>query len=857
MNEDPHGDGSNGAQVVPISEAKAKAKAPALPAKRELHEKHIAQLTASGLNPDTVELARLYTEYEPRTIAALLRKRSWPRHHGSALIFPFYVPGEAEPYAYRLKPSFPRVEKRGSKNREIKYEQAAGSDVYVFFTPRARGGGWYADTSRAVYWTEGEKKALVLDQLGLTCVGLTGVYNWTDAAQRRETGEDQLHPLIRQHVPVGGRDHVIVFDADAKENPQVMTAAQRLAGVLLAAGARSVQFTCPPSKAHKGIDDFYAAFGGEITSALLAKPEPIEPIDPRSPLQFAKKLPALADAPVSDRLRIPDGYEVRRDGSLWKSGDAKHGDTFLAPSALLICRYLDDYYTNEARADVCYQRDGIWIPVCASRKALIDTRTMVAELGTVGAPVTCNTASRLVDWLEALSHANVGNIERVSCVSRTGWHTLDSARGFVLDKPMFGDEARERSIALDTRGDRKKLFASLEARGTFDAHLLALKRGWQAEPTCALIMCAALAAPLLEPLTAANFAVHLAGDSSKGKTSQLKIGASIFGDPNNDAWVQSWNTTMVGAEMRAATLNHLPQCYDEVGQTDAVMIERLVYMLVNGGGRARAQKDLSMRETASWRTVVISTGERELADESTATGAQVRVIQVPVTGFGGLGAAEIDDIREQCGLNAGNFGQAYVDMLLAIEDWPKWRETYREIVKDLRSSTVDGLQGRVAGFFGVLVLAEILASRLGLGEADGSTMRRMFLDTSRREEVVGLAERSLTLVRDWVLAEEDAFPELEMTSSGDSEPPKSKGPTRVRHGFRKGSALLLIGRSLRSFLAEHRLSIREVLREWKLRGWLQTDAGELTKVVRIGQQTPRFYVLDTSTPKPLAPEATQ
>jgi hypothetical protein len=809
-----------------------------------LHEKHIAQLTASGLNPDTVELARLYTEYEPRTIAALLRKRSWPRHHGSALIFPFYEPGASEPYAYRLKPTHPRVEKRGSKNREIKYEQAAGSEVYVFFTPRARGGGWYADTSRAVYWTEGEKKALVLDQLGLTCVGLTGVYNWTDAAQRRETGEDQLHPLIRQHVPVGGRDHVIVFDGDAKENPQVMTAAQRLAGVLLAAGARSVQFTCPPSKAHKGIDDFYAAFGGEITSALLAKPEPIEPIDPRSPLQFAKKLTVLAEAPVSDRLRIPDGYEVRRDGSLWKVGDEKHGDTLLASSAMLIGRYLDDYYTNEARVEVCYQRDGVWTTACVSRKALIDARSMVAELGTVGAPVTSNSSCKLVDWFEALSSANVGNVERVSCISRTGWHTIGGEQMFALDAPMFRDDERERTVALDTRGARKQLFASLAPRGSFEAHLASLKRAWAAEPTCAMVMCAALAAPLLEPLGAPNFAVHLAGDSSKGKTSQLKIGASIFGDPNNDAWVQSWNTTAVGAEMRAATLNHLPQCYDEVGSGEAVAIERLVYMLVNGIGRNRSQRDLSTRETPSWRTVVVSTGERQLADETAATGAQVRVIQQFVQGFGTLGAAEVDELREQCALNAGSFGQAYIDMLLNTEDWSKWREIYRSVVKQLRASTVDGLQGRVASFFGALVIAEMLASRMcgdapdgkGLGDPDGATMRKLFNGSDGgREPVRSIAERACEMVQDWMLSDPEAFPAVEL---------RARSWSHTRHGFREDNGnILLIPNSFRAFCKQHGMSSKAVLREWKRLGWLQCNGDRLDKRVRVGTDNPCFYVL--------------
>lgn len=825
--------------VVPI----AKAKAPQLPAKRVVIEADLANLTASGLTPETIEIAGLYTEMDNGEIAKLMRKRYWPRAQGSALVFPCLLPGHTEPYAVRLKPMYPRVEKRHGKERKIKYEQPAGSGGYVYFPPRARQRSAYSSAERLT-WVEGEKKSLALDQLGVATVGLTGVYNWSDAAHRHDTGEDRLLPLITDHVTIAGRPHLICFDADAKDNEQVMTAAQRLAGVLLSLGAIRVEFCCPPSKGHKGIDDFYAAFGAEITLALLDAPEPIDPIDPKSPLQLVTRLPSMSKAPVSKELRVPEGYEIRKDGALWKLGDDKKGDTKIAPSPILIARYLDDYYSNESRVDVCYLRDGNWVETCVGRKALADSRTMVAELSGFGAPVTSNSAPKLVDWIEDLDRVNVKRVERVSCVSRGGWHIVDNVRVFVLHKAYYPeDHSTGRQLALDTRGDRKKMFSALEPRGDLEKHLQALRRGWAAEPTCAAVMCAVLAAPLLEPLNAPNFAVHLPGESSRGKTSQLKMGGSIFGDPNNEAWLGSWNTTIVGAETKASTFTDLPQLYDEVGSSDIATVEKLVYMLVNGGGRARAQRDLTMRETLSWRTVIVSTGERELADENTATGAQVRVIQFPVQKFGNLTGAEIDEIRDQCAANSGCFGREYIEMLLMIDDWQPYRELYKRVVKTLREHASDVLQGRIASFFATMVVAEILASKLGLGEADGGTMFGLFKDSTRRETIQSLAERARAQIEDWVLADPEGFPELEASPSGHSEPPR-KGPAHLRHGFRKGKALLLLGRSLRSFCLEHRLSMREVLREWKLAGWLQCEPNRLDKSVRIGEGNPRFYVLE-------------
>lgn len=819
-----------------------------LPKKRELSERHLEHLKTSGLTADIAAEAELYTEINNHTIAAMLNRKSFSRLCGNGLVFPFFLPGGAEPIGYRVRPTNPRIVKRNGKERRVKYEQADGSDVLVYFGPRARAGGWYADASRALYWTEGEKKQLVFEMLGLTAVGLTGVFSFADKQHKEESGgEVRLHPHVREHVPVAGRDHVICFDSDAHDNDQVMLAARQLCGQLLAAGARSVKFvTPPPGTAHKGIDDYFAAFGDEPTRALLDASGEIEPVDPKAPLQLACKVRALREAPISDQLRLPEGYEIQRDGTLWKLGDEKHGDVKIARSPILIKRYLDDFYSHEARVDICYERDGIWLALCVGRKALIDSRTMVAEVGSFGAPVTSNSAARLVDWLEDLERVNVGRIERVACVSRSGWHTVDEQRVFVLDRPIFEDDERELPLALDTRGDRKKMFGALAPRGDATKHLEALRRAFAADPICAAVMCGVLAATLLEPLGAPNFAIHLPGDSSRGKTSMLKIGASIFGDPNNASWVASWNTTPVGAELRATTLSDLPQCYDEVGSGDMAAVERLVYMLVNGDGRTRGRQDVSLRETPSWRTVVVSTGERELADEGTATGAQIRVIQLPVVQFGTLMAAEIDALREACATNAGSFGRQWIEMLLGIDDWSQVRDLYRVATKTLRAHTTDTLQGRVAAYFALLCVAEMLASRIGLGDANGGTMVKLFADVGSRESVRPLADRAYELVQGWVMSEPQAFPELEVGGSGNDEARQNAGKTR--HGFRKEGLLIFIPNSLRSFCDEHRLSVREVVREWKLRGWLQYEPTRLTKVVRVGSTTLHYYVLNAVQP---------
>lgn len=816
---------------------------PRVPAldKRQVFEADLVNLRESGLTDETIRLAELYTEDRPKVLAELTQRRTWVKLQGSALVFPFVLPGKTEPHACRLRPSFPLVDSSAKgKKRARKYDQASSAGLLVYFAPRARAAGKYADVSVPLYWTEGEKKTLALDQTGLTCVGLTGVWNWLDVAHKDGGGGERLHPHIREHVPVAARSHVIVFDADAKQNDQVMLAAQRLAGVLLAAGASSVRFVCPPDTEHKGIDDYYAAHGGAALDALLATAADIEPADPKQPLVAVRRCAAYREAPLDPNLRVPEGYELRRDGSLWIT---QGKETLATVAPIFITRVLVDHYSGEGRVEMVYAEGGEWITAAASRRAIGDARTLVAECTGFAVPVNSGNAGKLVDWFSAYLHCNATALPKLASVSTTGWHNASGARVFVSNEPVTPDTAPP--FALDTRGDRRKIFAALAPRGTLEGHVAALRRAWDASPVAACAIAGALAAPLLEPLRAPNFAIHLVGESSRGKTSQLKIAASVYGDPASPQWLASWNVSPSGLELRAAQLNDLPQFYDEIGGGDAQAAERMVYTLINGGGKTRATRDLTVRETVAWRTVVLSTGERELADESAATGAQVRVVQLPVEGFGELSAAEVDALRAECAAHAGSLGHAWLRELVGVTDWQPYRDALAQLTAAVRQQAADPLQSRVAAYFALLSLTEaMVAETFNIGRSGGWTLRELLDSMGTRERVQGIAERAREAVESWVMSEPDAFPELTINAHGGLEEPKSNG-VRTRHGFKKpdGTILILTGQFRQWCAKRARLTSRAVVREWLRLGWTECDSARLDKQIRVGTARGRYIVL--------------
>lgn len=837
--------------------------APCLPSERTLSDAHLEQLHASGLTDETIGLACLYTERHAHRLAALVQWRSWPSVRGEALVFPFFLDAASEPYAYRIRPTNPRmIKKKNGKEKPVKYDQASAYGQLVYYTPRARAGGWYGEAERTLYWTEGEKKALVFDQLGLPCVGLTGVSMWVDAQGKADHGA-RLHPLITERVAIAGRRHVIVFDADAEENNDVMREAARLTGVLLAAGATEVLFTYPPdARSAKGFDDFYAAHGEAAARALLTTAKAIEPLAPQEPLARIKSLAALRDAPIPDTMRMPVGYDVQRDGSLWRqSSDDKRGPARVTHAPLFPVRVLTDHYTHEERVEIVYPRGEAWPLVCVARKAVADSRTMVAECAPYGVPVTSVNAAKIVEWLSECEAANANTLPRVPSVGQMGWHDIGGAR-VITTNTIHQSEVSTVSIAIDTRGERARILAALTPRGDYEAHLVALRQAWSADATCAVMICAAFAAPLLKPLHAANFAVHLPGDSSRGKTSMLKIAASVFGDPNSPQWVGSWNVTPAAAELRASIMNDLPQCYDEIGGGDAQAIERMVYALINGGGRSRATREMAMRETTSWRTILLSTGERELADEATATGAQIRVVQLPVSGFGELTAAQVDALREACAANSGQAGAVWCDAIVNMDDseWIDTRSVLRDTTAALRTLAADPLQARVASYFGLLAVTEsILHNALGIGTATGATMKDVFKSLARGDSdsrVRSVAERAHDIVMDWIAAEPEAFPEVE--AIGFDRSGAASGKPGTRHGYRRtDGAVLFIPTELDRKLRKHRLATRQVLRDWKRLGWISTEGVHLARrhTVQGGQSRIRLVYLTHTNPPPSESES--
>ena len=219
---------------------------------------------------------------------------------------------------------------------------------------------------------------------------------------------------------------------------------------------------------------------------------------------------------------------------------------------------------------------------------------------------------------------------RVTVVSRTGWHEVNGRSVFVLPGGPIRPSGCERVILNSAAS------GAYETRGTVEEWRRGAARLASGHALPVLAVSAALAGPLLQLANVEGGGVHFYGQSSKGKTTLLRMAASVWGRGGTPGYVRTWRATANGLEGAAAGATDTALVLDEVGQVEAREMGAALYALANGAGKARASRDGTLREPRSWRVLTISSGEvpvdAKLAEDrgrKSRAGQLVRMLDIP------------------------------------------------------------------------------------------------------------------------------------------------------------------------------------------------------------------------------------
>lgn len=228
-------------------------------------------------------------------------------------------------------------------------------------------------------------------------------------------------------------------------------------------------------------------------------------------------------------------------------------------------------------------------------------------------------------------------------------------------------------------------------------------------------------ASLLMPFVDFGFGLHFHGNSSKGKTTILRVASSIFGKPKE--YINKWNATHNGMEFIGYNSNHALCALDEVNEAGRSTLDS-IYMLIDGRGKSRAISSkingVEQARSKTWQTVVLSTGEISIEDlavqygKNLNAGEAVRMIDIEVNQIC-KDKTHADLLIENSAQYYGVACIAFVEYLQAhksIDVVSMYKQYYRELVAPFNE--LHSQASRVAKYFALLRVAGDIAVQAGI-----------------------------------------------------------------------------------------------------------------------------------------------
>ncbi|WP_225043088.1 DUF927 domain-containing protein [Xanthomonas campestris] len=376
------------------------------------------------------------------------------------------------------------------------------------------------------------------------------------------------------------------------------------------------------------------------------------------------------------------------------------------------------------------------------------------------------------------------------------------------------------------------------------------------------------AGPLLRFTGATGGGFHIVGGSSSGKTTALRVAASVVGPPE---YAREWRSTANGLEGVAVLHNDATLILDELAQIDPKQAGDAAYLLANGNGKSRANRAGDARAAARWRIMILSAGEVGLAQHMAEAGKQaragqaVRLADVPAEAEAGHGVFErLHDASDGAALSAllkdaaaRSYGAAWplwMEYLTRL-DSPKLTAQLREATdRFLATHVPDNASGevrRVAERFAIVAFAGELASTCRhqlTGWQKGEATKGVatcFQAWLQRRGGSGSADTDALMSRIRAFFEAHGESRLERFRAADGL------PVRERAGFRRFDEvgvteyMVLPEAFRRELCAGH--DARQAARELIAAGWIKPAAdGKPSQVVRVpGMGAVRLYIFDS------------
>lgn len=350
---------------------------------------------------------------------------------------------------------------------------------------------------------------------------------------------------------------------------------------------------------------------------------------------------------------------------------------------------------------------------------------VAAQLAELGLTIHC-TPSQLVHLLRQWTPDRHGWL-----ADQPGWITVEDQLAYVTHRGKIHMHGREAAPPIIALGGEKNPDQAGSAKGWFDGPAR-LARG---NPLVMFAISTALAGPLLEPLGQEGGGVGFYGGTSCGKSTALAAAVSVYGSPRR---MMSYNATPAALEAAASNAKDSLLAIDEIPTRLASVARALtsdLYMLANGTGRKRSDRDIAHLEPSAWRTMLITTAEASLPEIFAQSGMEIpnglttRLADIPAESWAYRGfdhlheydrpAAFADALKRGAHSHYGHAAPRFLEALtrsLATNELGALEHAYAVLLADLlkpfedvKAGPDDGPEQRVMRRFAVAALAGQLA----------------------------------------------------------------------------------------------------------------------------------------------------
>lgn len=328
-----------------------------------------------------------------------------------------------------------------------------------------------------------------------------------------------------------------------------------------------------------------------------------------------------------------------------------NSDKYACYHPILPVERLKNIETGAEQIKLAYKRNGTWHEIVVP-KSLIASASKIVALAEQGIAVTSENAKLLVKYLSDVENQNDNFIKIKRSTSKFGWLNKD----FI---PFDGD------IIFDGDMKFKQVSESVTTQGSYTTwldHARTVRARKRIESKFCLA--ASFASVLVAPLRGLPFFVDLWGGTEAGKSVALMLAASVWANPDENAFIGDYKSTETALEAKADMLNHLPMLLDDTSNQNrrlAENFESLVYVLCSGKGKTRSNKDIGINRESRWKNCIITNGEKPLTSYVNQGGAMNRILEISCDGY------IFEDPRLTASVVKNNYGYAGRDFIKILK----------------------------------------------------------------------------------------------------------------------------------------------------------------------------------------------